>query len=135
MMKLFCLLFLVTFNLCAQEVRRVDIPDLSPIKENEKIIQVRLDSLIANPKKYDRKVIQVSGYLNLEFEGTAIYLTSEDYDNRNYKKAIVVNLPSVKRKDNIKTFVNIVGRFQWKSIIGSSLFAEGTLEKVFEVIK
>ena len=35
---------------------------------------VSLIRLIANPEKYHGKKIQVTGYINLEFEGDAIYL-------------------------------------------------------------
>ncbi|MBF9140172.1 hypothetical protein [Hymenobacter properus] len=41
---------------------------------------VSLVKLIANPEKYDGKTIQVIGFLNLEFEGDAIYLHKEDFD-------------------------------------------------------
>ena len=34
-------------------------------------------SLIAAPEKYDKQLIRVKGYLNLEFEGNAIYLSKE----------------------------------------------------------
>lgn len=43
-------------------------------------------NLIATPEKYHNKRVRVIGYLNLEFEGNAIYLHTEDY-----KKSITAN--------------------------------------------
>jgi len=43
-------------------------------------------NLIATPEKYHNKRVRVIGFLNLEFEGNAIYLHKEDY-----KKSITKN--------------------------------------------
>ncbi len=40
---------------------------------------VSIVQLIATPEKYDRKVVQVRGFLRLEFEGNTIYLHEDDY--------------------------------------------------------
>lgn len=40
-----------------------------------------LVKLIANPEVYNGKTVQIIGYLNLEFEGNAVYLHREDYEN------------------------------------------------------
>ena len=45
----------------------------SPQAENVSIIQ-----LIANPKEYDGKFVRLIGYVNLQFEGDAIFLHKED---------------------------------------------------------
>lgn len=42
---------------------------------------VSLIELIANPEKYDGKLISVKGYVHLEFESNAIYLHREDYEH------------------------------------------------------
>jgi hypothetical protein len=36
--------------------------------------------LIANPQKFDGKLIRVIGFLRLEFEGNVLYLHREDYE-------------------------------------------------------
>lgn len=40
---------------------------------------VSIIQLIATPVKYDGKVVQVMGFLRLEFEGNVIYLHEDDY--------------------------------------------------------
>jgi hypothetical protein len=42
---------------------------------------VSLLQLIATPEKFDKKPIRVVGFLRLEFEGNALYLHREDYEN------------------------------------------------------
>ncbi len=42
---------------------------------------VTLVQLIANPEKFDGKLIRVIGFLRLEFEGDVLYLHREDYEN------------------------------------------------------
>jgi hypothetical protein len=41
---------------------------------------VSIVQLLANPKSYHGRLIRVDGYVNLEFEGNAIYLHKEDFD-------------------------------------------------------
>ena len=46
--------------------------------------------LIATPEKYDGKVVQVMGFLRLEFEGDAIYLHEDDYRHAISKNGLMV---------------------------------------------
>jgi hypothetical protein len=55
--------------------------------------EVSLIQLIANPERYDNKIVRVIGYLNLEFEGNAIYLHRDDFLVGISKNAIWINLP------------------------------------------
>ena len=57
--------------------------------ENVSIIE-----LLADPLKYDRKQVQVIGFLRLEFEGDALYLHREDFDHAIYKNAVWIVRPS-----------------------------------------
>jgi hypothetical protein len=50
-----------------------------PIK-GEEPLNVTMVQLIANPEKFDGKLIRVIGYLRLEFEGDVLYLHREDYE-------------------------------------------------------
>ena len=43
-------------------------------------IDVTMIQLIANPEKFDGKLIRVIGFLKLEFEGNVLYLHREDYE-------------------------------------------------------
>ena len=47
----------------------------------EEPTNVTLVQLIANPEKFDGKLIRVIGFLRLEFEGNVLYLHREDYEN------------------------------------------------------
>ena len=44
-------------------------------------VKVTLVQLIANPEKFDGKLIRVIGFLRLEFEGDVLYLHREDYEH------------------------------------------------------
>jgi hypothetical protein len=46
----------------------------------EQPVNVTLVRLIANPEKFDGKLIRVIGFLRLEFEGNVLYLHREDYE-------------------------------------------------------
>jgi len=51
-----------------------------PVKA-EQPINVTLVQLIANPEKFDGKLIRVIGFLEIEFEGNVLYLHREDCEN------------------------------------------------------
>lgn len=74
--------------------------------------------LIASPERYDGKVIQVTGYLNLEFEGTALYCYKSDFDNQIYKNSIWLEIPKTEiyelGKQCNKNFASIIGTFNAK---------------------
>jgi hypothetical protein len=51
---------------------------------------VSIVQLIATPEKFDGKVVQVMGFLRLEFEGDAIYLHEDDYRHAIHKNGLMV---------------------------------------------
>ena len=51
---------------------------------------VSIVQLIATPEKYQGKVVQVMGFLRLEFEGNAIYLHEDDYKHAIYKNGLMI---------------------------------------------
>lgn len=55
-------------------------------------MNVSLVRLLANPEKYDGKEVQVTGVARLEFEGHALYLTKEHYENWITKNALWIDL-------------------------------------------
>ena len=78
--------------------------------------KISIINLIANSQKYDKKIVQVVGYLNIEFEGDAIYLQKEDYENGLTKNAISVDLTDSLAKQKLsaeysKKYVIIMGTF------------------------
>jgi hypothetical protein len=81
---------------------------------------VSLVRLIATPEKYHGKWVQVVGYLNLEFEGNAIFLHQEDYETANLKNGIWVNVPKdlktkLSLQDYSKHYVIMSGCFDMNS--------------------
>lgn len=54
--------------------------------------KVSIVRLIAAPDVYDKKTVQVNGFVNIDFEDCVIYLSKEDFEHRLYKNGIWVNL-------------------------------------------
>lgn len=106
-----------------------DLVSVSSIDFNISLIR-----LIATPEKYDGKVIQVEGFLNLEFEGDAIYLHREDYENSLCENGFWVDfsdkIKSTKKLNNYnKKYVIIIGTFDMKSHGHGGLFG-GTIKNI-----
>ncbi|MFB9245123.1 hypothetical protein IV454_22240 [Massilia antarctica] len=53
---------------------------------------VSMIQLIANPQQFDGKSIRLIAYLNLEFEGNALYLHREDFDKALSSNAVWISL-------------------------------------------
>jgi len=60
-------------------------------KSNE-LSDVSMIQLIANPHQYEGKPIRVTAFLNLEFEGNALYLHREDFDRSIISNAVWISL-------------------------------------------
>jgi hypothetical protein len=77
---------------------------------------VSLIQLIANPQTYDKKIVRITGFLHLEFEGNVIYLHREDFDYAITKNALWVNIPKGMTKEQMKavnnSYVICTGRFR-----------------------
>ncbi|MGA8269216.1 MAG: hypothetical protein WCC76_16050 [Candidatus Acidiferrales bacterium] len=68
----------------------------------EQPVNVTMVQLIANPQKFDGKVIRVIGFLRLEFEGNVLYLHREDYENSILGDGIWVNVtPEMKKQSDV----------------------------------
>lgn len=92
------------------------------------VYDVSLVQLIATPEKYHGKRVQVVGYLNLEFEGDAIYLHQEDFANSLLKNAFWVDFSErVKQEKKLadynKKYVIIIGLFDMNLRGHMSLFS------------
>jgi len=98
------------------------------ISENTSLIK-----LIASPEKYKGKDIQVIGYLHLEFEGNALYLHKEDYENGLHENAFWVSFSKNISKRDLTTYndkyVIIIGTFHAKDKGHMGLFA-GTIGNI-----
>jgi hypothetical protein len=76
--------------------------------------KVSMIQLIANPEKYDGKLIAVVGYLQLKFEDNELFLHEEDYKHYITKNAIWVSVgPKMKPySDQLNMhYVLLVGTF------------------------
>ena len=49
--------------------------------------------VIANPTMFDGKRLQVLGFMHLEFEGNAIYISREDHEYGLYKNGLWLEIP------------------------------------------
>ncbi|WP_295203798.1 hypothetical protein [uncultured Chryseobacterium sp.] len=90
--------------------------------------------LIVTPEKYHNKTVQVIGYLNLEFEGNAIYFHQEDYEKGSLRNGMWVdfNEDLVHKKDlkkYNKKYVIIVGKFDMNSKGHMGMFG-GSLKNI-----
>jgi hypothetical protein len=99
---------------------------------------VSIVRLIATPEKYHERKVQVAGYMNLEFEGDAIYLHKEDYENGLYKNSFWVTFSDKLDKKEInelnKRYVLIEGTFNKDRHGHLGLFG-GEIYEITRIIK
>ena len=70
---------------------------IQPAKSEERsVVSVTMVQLLTSPERYDGKRIRVIGILNLEFEGTALYLRPNDASTipTNYKNGFWISIPA-----------------------------------------
>ena len=79
MLKAFLRVILTLFFLCAA-AEAAQFRDVSMIQ------------LIANPEQYDAKPIRLIAFLNVEFEGDALYLHREDFERGMLANAVAISL-------------------------------------------
>ena len=84
-------------------------------KNPQEILDVSVIQLITSPEKYDGKIVHVTGFIKIEFEGTAIYLHEEDYKKHIYKNSIWLSMPnelySLKNEISEK-YGSVIGTFK-----------------------
>ena len=95
---------------------------------------VSLIQLIATPKVYDGMKVTVAGFMRLEFEGTAIYLHREDYENSLYQNGLWLHIgESDDIRDLDKTYVLIEGIFDASDHGHMDLWA-GSIKEIDRII-
>ena len=83
----------------------------SSSKKSETAYCISMVELLANPEKYNGKLVSVTGFVSFEFEGTAIYLHKEDYEQMLMSNSYWLSLDESKiPKYNLK-YANVIGRF------------------------
>ena len=97
---------------------------------------VSMIQLIATPERFDNKQVSVIGFLNLEFEGDALWPSKGDYDANVIRNAIRFDVPSTlsadKRKQVNGRYVIVVAKFKANEHGHMELFA-GTLTDIVRV--
>ena len=75
---------------------------------------VSLIQLISTPQAFDGAVVQVVGFLRIEFEGNALYLHKDDFEQRISKNSVWVSLDAKSQDTAAKLnmqYVILVGTF------------------------
>ena len=75
--------------------------------ESGELSDVSMIQLVANPQQYDGKPIRVIAFLNLEFEGNALYLHREDFDRSIVSNAVWISLED----DQVRTSRKLSGGY------------------------
>src|SRR5438874_3321 len=66
--------------------------------EDKDVYDASIIRIIAAPKEYDHKTVRVIGFLNIEFEGDAIYLHEEDFRHALLNNGLAIRAESEIRK-------------------------------------
>lgn len=96
---------------------------------------VSMVQLIADPKRFDGQTVRVIGYLNLEFEGNAVYLHREDFERSILQNGIWIELTEAQQKSSTKFnngYVLVEGTFS-ASEKGHLDIWPGSLQRVSRV--
>ena len=79
---------------------------------------VSLVNLISTPDRYDGKLVLVSGFMHLEFEGDGLYLHQDDFTHSQYKNGLWISFAANTATDAKRfsdSYVVVVGTFRSKS--------------------
>jgi hypothetical protein len=93
---------------------------------------VPIGRLVANPKEFDGKRVQVIGFVHLEFEGNGIYANQEDYKYSLYWNGLWLSIPKTDVSQYMKyndSYVTVEGIFNanHKGHLG---FWSGSIENI-----
>jgi hypothetical protein len=106
-------------------------------QETASSIRVSLVQLLATPERFEGALVEVSGFLEVDFESTALYLHREDQENRLLANALWVG-PSepieTARKAIHLQYVTLAARFTSKKRGHMGLFP-GSLESATWVMR
>ena len=100
--------------------------NFQPPKEG--ITYLSLVQLVANPEKYDGRLVCVAGYFDLEYEAATLYLHEEDAHNGLDENGIWLDVHGIKG-DQIRPMNNkyvwMLGRFRAGPLFGPPAMAPG----------
>jgi hypothetical protein len=72
---------------------------------------VSIINLICDPQQYDGKEIIITGFLALDFEGNAVYLYQDDYQNSIYKNGLWCTIDMKKYREYDHKYISLEGVF------------------------
>ncbi|MTW11610.1 hypothetical protein GM658_13475 [Pseudoduganella eburnea] len=100
--------------------------------KSSELSDVSMVQLISNPQQYDGKPIRLIAFLNLEFEGNALYLHREDFDKSILSNAVWISLDDQQLRASRKLskgYVLVEGIFNAKDRGHFGMFS-GSIERV-----
>lgn len=90
--------------------------------------------LLKTPEKYDGKVVSITGYVTIEFEGNALYIDSKSQKFASYEKGVWLEIAKtpfeIKKYNGSKVLVKGIFKLSNKGHMG---LWRGALEKVSKV--
>lgn len=104
---------------------------------DEAVHRTSIVQLLANPEKFEGKLVNVQGFVRLEFEGDAIYLHKEDYEHGLYSNGMWLGASECKRIDGTTFdagYAMVVGRYTSQRRGHMGLWP-GAIEEVQSCIK
>ena len=99
---------------------------------NDEPVAVSIIQLIANPKDFDCKNVSISGFVSLEFEENAIYLSESDYDHWLTKNGLWLDISDAIRNSRAEfdgKYVMVQGRFSMKDLGHMGLWS-GSIQNI-----
>ena len=102
---------------------------------SSELSDVSMIQLIANPQQYAGKPIRVIAFLNLEFEGNALYLHREDFDRSIVSNAVWISLEDHQVRTSRKLsggYVLVEGIFSAKDRGHFGMFS-GSIQQVTRI--
>ena len=126
---------LLLLLLAISQIGAAQAPAAAP---DERPLAVPFVALIANPERFDGKLVAIQGFLNLEYEGDAIYQSRSDFDTMLLGNAIWVDGPKFEEPAARRTLsgrhVYLTGRFDADMHGHMGLFAGGLVASDIQVL-
>lgn len=108
------------------------------VAPREQPVAVPLVALLANPDRFDGELVTVEGFLNLEYEGDALYLSQSDFDAMLFRNAVWVDGPKFEepraRRILSGRHVALTGRFDADMHGHFGMFAGGLAASEIRVL-
>ncbi len=127
----------------AIRMQAAEPPGPAPGRPDGPIVDASLIQLIADPDRFDGKPVRVKGFLHVEFEGTALYLSGDDANHLITRNGLWISFgPDLARgtprgmgpKQYNRKFVLIEGVFD-KTLTGHKGLWSGGIREAWRVME